>query len=80
MLELNFVMEAICVNVILNRLYAYGMYMMEVDRVLRPGGYWVLYGPPTNWKTKYKAWQLSKEELQEEQRTIEEIAKLLCWE
>ncbi|RVW14679.1 putative methyltransferase PMT2 [Vitis vinifera] len=25
----------------------YGMYMMEVDRVLRPGGYWVLSGPPS---------------------------------
>ncbi|XP_048226436.1 probable methyltransferase PMT2 [Ricinus communis] len=57
-----------------------GMYMMEVDRVLRPGGYWVLSGPPINWKTNYKAWQRPKEELQEEQRKIEEFAKLLCWE
>lgn len=54
--------------------------MMEVDRVLRPGGYWVLSGPPINWKTNYKAWQRPKEDLQEEQRKIEEIAKLLCWE
>lgn len=57
-----------------------GMYMKEVDRVLRPGGYWVLSGPPINWKTNYKAWQRSKEDLEEEQRKIEEIAKLLCWE
>ncbi|KAL6969590.1 hypothetical protein U1Q18_029302 [Sarracenia purpurea var. burkii] len=57
-----------------------GMYMMEVDRVLRPGGYWVLSGPPINWKNNYKAWQHPKEELQEEQRKIEEIAKILCWE
>ncbi|KAL7240843.1 hypothetical protein ACSBR2_006482 [Camellia fascicularis] len=57
-----------------------GMYMMEVDRVLRPGGYWVLSGPPINWKQNYKSWQRPKEELQEEQRKIEEIAKLLCWE
>ncbi|GMP58278.1 hypothetical protein CsSME_00021998 [Camellia sinensis var. sinensis] len=57
-----------------------GMYMMEVDRVLRPGGYWVLSGPPINWKHNYKSWQRPKEELQEEQRKIEEIAKLLCWE
>uniref|UniRef100_A0A5B6YYI5 Methyltransferase n=1 Tax=Davidia involucrata TaxID=16924 RepID=A0A5B6YYI5_DAVIN len=57
-----------------------GTYMMEVDRVLRPGGYWVLSGPPINWKNNYKAWQRPKEELQEEQRKIEEIAKLLCWE
>ncbi|XP_042947219.1 probable methyltransferase PMT2 isoform X3 [Carya illinoinensis] len=57
-----------------------GMYMMEVDRVLRPGGYWVLSGPPINWKNNYQAWQRPKEELQEEQRNIEEIAKRLCWE
>ncbi|KAL0421094.1 UNVERIFIED_CONTAM: putative methyltransferase PMT2 [Sesamum latifolium] len=57
-----------------------GLYMKEVDRVLRPGGYWVLSGPPINWKTNFKAWQRPKEELQEEQRQIEDVAKLLCWE
>ncbi|KAF5734146.1 S-adenosyl-L-methionine-dependent methyltransferases superfamily protein [Tripterygium wilfordii] len=57
-----------------------GMYMMEVDRVLRPGGYWVLSGPPINWRNNYQAWERPKEELEEEQRKIEETAKLLCWE
>ncbi|KAL2462931.1 putative methyltransferase PMT2 [Forsythia ovata] len=57
-----------------------GMYMMEVDRVLRPGGYWILSGPPINWRINYQAWQRPKEELEGEQKTIEDIAKLLCWE
>ncbi|KAM0961679.1 hypothetical protein ACFX13_021354 [Malus domestica] len=57
-----------------------GKYLKEVDRVLRPGGYWVLSGPPINWKNNYQAWQRPKEDLQEEQRQIEEAAKLLCWE
>lgn len=57
-----------------------GMYMVEIDRVLRPGGYWVLSGPPINWKNNYQAWQRPKEELEEEQTKIEELAKLLCWE
>lgn len=57
-----------------------GMYMMEVDRVLRPGGYWVLSGPPINWINNYQAWQRPKEELEEEQRKIEETAERLCWE
>ncbi|MCL7022965.1 hypothetical protein MKW94_013696 [Papaver nudicaule] len=57
-----------------------GMYMMEVDRVLRPGGYWVLSGPPINWKNNYISWQRPKEDLQEEQRQIEKVAKRLCWE
>lgn len=54
--------------------------MVEIDRVLRPGGYWVLSGPPINWNNNYQAWQRPKEELEEEQRKIEELAKLLCWE
>ncbi|EXB44674.1 putative methyltransferase PMT2 [Morus notabilis] len=57
-----------------------GMYMKEVDRVLRPGGYWVLSGPPINWRTDYKSWKRFEEELEEEQRKIEVIANLLCWE
>ncbi|GAA0158346.1 methyltransferase [Lithospermum erythrorhizon] len=57
-----------------------GVYMKEVDRVLRPGGFWVLSGPPINWKTNYKAWQRPREELEEEQRKIEEVAKQLCWQ
>lgn len=57
-----------------------GMYMMEVDRVLRPGGYWILSGPPINWKTYYKTWKRSEDDLQKEQGRIEELAELLCWE
>ncbi|KAG8379179.1 hypothetical protein BUALT_Bualt07G0061300 [Buddleja alternifolia] len=57
-----------------------GKYMMEVDRVLRPGGYWVLSGPPINWRASYQSWGRPKEELEEEQKRIEETAELLCWE
>lgn len=53
---------------------------MEIDRVLRPGGYWVLSGPPINWKNNYKSWKRTKEDLETEQEKIEELAKLLCWE
>lgn len=57
-----------------------GMFLMEVDRVLRPGGYWILSGPPINWKTYYQTWKRSKADLQAEQRRIEELAESLCWE
>ncbi|XP_016187796.1 probable methyltransferase PMT2 [Arachis ipaensis] len=57
-----------------------GIYMKEVDRVLRPGGYWILSGPPISWRNSYRAWQRPEDELEEEQRQIEDIAKLLCWE
>jgi len=57
-----------------------GTYLMEVDRVLRPGGYWVLSGPPINWKTWHKTWNRTKAELNAEQKRIEGIAESLCWE
>lgn len=53
---------------------------MEVDRVLRPGGFWILSGPPINWKTYYQTWKRSKEDLNAEQKKIEELAEQLCWE
>ncbi|XP_062197624.1 probable methyltransferase PMT2 [Phragmites australis] len=57
-----------------------GMYMMEIDRVLRPGGYWVLSGPPINWKVNHKAWERTEADLAAEQQRIEEYAAMLCWE
>ncbi|PIA65152.1 hypothetical protein AQUCO_00100567v1 [Aquilegia coerulea] len=56
-----------------------GLYLMEIDRVLRPGGYWVLSGPPINWKTSHKEWEREAENLQKEQATLEDLAMRLCW-
>ncbi|XP_047320839.1 probable methyltransferase PMT15 [Impatiens glandulifera] len=56
-------------------------YLHRLDRILRPGGYWVLSGPPINWKTHWKSWKLkSADDLKSEQETIESIARNLCWE
>ncbi|CAL5391161.1 unnamed protein product [Camellia sinensis] len=51
--------------------------MAHGSRCLIP---WGGNGPPINWRVNYEAWQRPKEELEEEQRKIEEIAKFLCWE
>ncbi|CAH9140659.1 unnamed protein product [Cuscuta epithymum] len=56
-----------------------GLYLTEVDRVLRPGGYWILSGPPINWKTHWRGWERTKEDLKKEQDSIEDAAKRLCW-
>ncbi|KAF5733008.1 S-adenosyl-L-methionine-dependent methyltransferases superfamily protein isoform 1 [Tripterygium wilfordii] len=56
-----------------------GLYLIEVDRILRPGGYWILSGPPINWEKYWKGWGRSREDLQAEQTKIESIAKSLCW-
>ncbi|KAL8160019.1 hypothetical protein V2J09_001556 [Rumex salicifolius] len=56
-----------------------GLYLIEVDRILRPGGYWVLSGPPINWEKHWKGWERSIQDLSAEQSRIEEIALGLCW-
>lgn len=47
--------------------------------MLRPGGYWILSGPPIRWKKYYKGWERTQEDLQQEQDAIEDVAKRLCW-
>uniref|UniRef100_A0A5B7BLC1 Methyltransferase n=1 Tax=Davidia involucrata TaxID=16924 RepID=A0A5B7BLC1_DAVIN len=56
-----------------------GIYLMEIDRILRPGGYWVLSGPPINWRLTYKGWQRKQEDLEKEQNSLEDLARRLCW-
>lgn len=56
-----------------------GLYLIEVDRILRPGGYWILSGPPIRWKKYHKGWERSEEDLKQEQDNIEEIANRLSW-
>ncbi|KAL9436676.1 hypothetical protein AB3S75_022679 [Citrus x aurantiifolia] len=56
-----------------------GLYLMEIDRVLRPGGYWVLSGPPISWKTSYRGWERDAKDLQKEQISLENLATRLCW-
>ncbi|GMH09620.1 hypothetical protein Nepgr_011461 [Nepenthes gracilis] len=56
-----------------------GLYLIEVDRILRPGGYWILSGPPIHWKKHWRGWERTQEDLKQEQDAIENVAKSLCW-
>lgn len=56
-----------------------GTYLIEVDRVLRPGGYWILSGPPIHWRKYWKGWERTKQDLNAEQTKIEKVARSLCW-
>ncbi|KAH8942714.1 hypothetical protein BDL97_13G008000 [Sphagnum fallax] len=38
-----------------------GSYFIEVDRILRPGGYFVLSGPPVNWPGKQREYEILQE-------------------
>ncbi|CAH8306054.1 unnamed protein product [Eruca vesicaria subsp. sativa] len=54
-----------------------GLYLMEVDRVLRPDGYWVLSGPPVTSMVKPKN---QKRDLQKEMEKLNDVFRSLCWE
>ncbi|KAJ6826323.1 putative methyltransferase PMT17 [Iris pallida] len=56
-----------------------GLYLIEVDRVLRPGGYWILSGPPIRWKKYHRGWERTEKDLKQEQDAIEDVARRLCW-
>ncbi|EPS68701.1 hypothetical protein M569_06064, partial [Genlisea aurea] len=56
-----------------------GAYLIEVDRILRPGGYWILSGPPIRWKKYWSGWDRTKEDLNAEQLQIENVTNSLCW-
>ncbi|GMH11829.1 hypothetical protein Nepgr_013670 [Nepenthes gracilis] len=65
--------------ILLTSLYNDGFYLIEVDRILRPGGYWILSGPPIHWKKHWRDWERTQEDLKQEQDAIENVAKSLCW-
>ncbi|CAL5192599.1 unnamed protein product [Lathyrus oleraceus] len=44
-------------------------YFLEVDRLLRPGGYLVISGPPVRWPKQEKEWS-----------DLQAVAKTLCYE
>ncbi|XP_051121829.1 probable methyltransferase PMT16 [Andrographis paniculata] len=56
-----------------------GAYLMEVDRILRPGGYWILSGPPIRWRKYWRGWERSRRDLNSEQMQIENVTRSLCW-
>jgi len=47
--------------------------------VLRPGEFWILSGPPVNWKTRYKGSNRTEENLKAKQDAIEDGAQRRCW-
>lgn len=57
-----------------------GLLLAEVDRVLRPGGFWVLTGPPYDpRRSPHGLWHRTAEDLQKERDTLEAAAARLCW-
>jgi hypothetical protein len=53
--------------------------MLEIDRLLRPGGYWVYSGPPISWKSPYNVSNEMVKEMQNKQLAMDDLAYRLRW-
>lgn len=60
---------AAIILIVLGGLSADATYFIEVDRLLRPGGYLVISGPPVQWPKQDKEWA-----------DLQAVARALCYE
>ncbi|KAH7301055.1 hypothetical protein KP509_23G010200 [Ceratopteris richardii] len=56
-----------------------GVFLLEVDRVLRPGGFWVLSGPPVNYEIHWKGWESTEEKEKANLEGIQDLLERMCY-
>eukprot|EP00246_Nothoceros_aenigmaticus_P005239 TRINITY_DN17148_c0_g1_i1.p1 TRINITY_DN17148_c0_g1~~TRINITY_DN17148_c0_g1_i1.p1 ORF type:complete len:606 (+),score=90.61 TRINITY_DN17148_c0_g1_i1:229-2046(+) len=56
-----------------------GQLLLEVDRVLRPGGFWVLSGPPVNYEVHWKGWESTEEKQRRDMDNLQDLLKRMCY-
>ncbi|KAL1809113.1 hypothetical protein ACET3Z_026103 [Daucus carota] len=56
-----------------------GIYLLEVHRILRPGGFWVLSGPPVNYKRRWRGWNTTLEEQKSDYDKLQELLTSMCF-
>ncbi|KAH7281048.1 hypothetical protein KP509_36G027200 [Ceratopteris richardii] len=56
-----------------------GVNLLEVDRVLRPGGFWVLSGPPVNYQVHWKGWESTEEKQRADLEKIQDLLHRMCY-
>jgi len=57
-----------------------GIYLLEIHRILRPGGFWVMSGPPVNYENRWRGWNTT---MAEQKSNLDDLNKLLnsmCFE
>ncbi|VAH17646.1 unnamed protein product [Triticum turgidum subsp. durum] len=56
-----------------------GLYLMEIQRVLRPGGFWVLSGPPINYENRWHGWNTTVEAQKADFDRLKKMLASMCF-
>ncbi|XP_021310879.1 probable methyltransferase PMT19 isoform X2 [Sorghum bicolor] len=56
-----------------------GLYILEIDRLLQPGGYWVFSKPPVKWKSTYNISNQGTRDMQNNQLAMDYMLNKLHW-
>ncbi|KAL2348817.1 hypothetical protein Fmac_002817 [Flemingia macrophylla] len=56
-----------------------GIYLMEINRILRPGGFWVLSGPPVNYERRWRGWNTTVEEQRSDYEKLQDLLTSMCF-
>ncbi|KAK8658826.1 hypothetical protein V6N13_029045 [Hibiscus sabdariffa] len=56
-----------------------GIYLLEVHRILRPGGFWVLSGPPVNYENRWRGWNTTVEEQKSDYDKLQDLLISMCF-
>ncbi|GAA0149985.1 methyltransferase [Lithospermum erythrorhizon] len=56
-----------------------GIYLLEIHRIVRPGGFWVLSGPPVNYQHRWRGWDTTIEEQKANFEKLEKLLTSMCF-
>nr|GEW36021.1 probable methyltransferase PMT20 [Tanacetum cinerariifolium] len=56
-----------------------GIYLLEVHRIVRPGGFWVLSGPPINYPKRWRGWNTTRDEQKSDYEKLEQLLTSMCF-
>lgn len=56
-----------------------GVYLLEIHRILRPGGFWVLSGPPVNYENRWRGWNTTVEAQKSNYNRLKTLLTNMCF-
>ncbi|XP_039169935.1 probable methyltransferase PMT21 [Eucalyptus grandis] len=56
-----------------------GLYLLEINRILQPGGFWVLSGPPVNYQNRWRGWNTTVQEQKSDYDRLQKLLTSMCF-